>query len=94
LQHRAARNDQHVTESRPCDDTDDVWNAFLLRCVEPPEEGQKGEGVLACRTSGFVLAPATRARWIARAAHRRAQKFRKPSPQDDGGAFGEAFAAT
>jgi len=94
LQHRAARNDQHVTESRPCDDTDDVWNAFLLRCVEPPEEGQKGEGVLACRTSGFVLAPATRARWIARAAHRRAQKFRKPPVNDDGGAFGEAFAAT
>ena len=38
--------------------------------VEPPEEGQKGEGVLACRTSGFVLAPATRAR--PRRARRRA----------------------
>ena len=87
-----------MTESRPCDDTDDVWNAFLLRCVEPPEEGQKGEGVLACRTSGFVLAPATRARWIARAAHRRAQKFRPNAAAQQGRrrrrAVECAFAAT
>lgn len=77
--------------NRRPDDTDDVWNAFLLRCVEP-DAPRSDAAIRECRTSGFVLAPATRARWIARAANRRAQKFRKPPVAED---YSDAsFAAT
>ncbi|KAK7247682.1 hypothetical protein SO694_00124084 [Aureococcus anophagefferens] len=53
------------------DDTDAVWDAFLLRCVAGETADAPGKaGLLAADRAGLLVAPISRARWSARWASR------------------------
>lgn len=66
-----AADDGGETAEGAFDDTDAVWDAFLLRCVagETPDAPGRA-GLLAADRAGLLVAPISRARWSARWASR------------------------